>query len=416
MALVMALSLCAFLLGNMVSTANAAALTYSSNANIYLSTPQLTLVIQAVSSADGLTVNAASVAVTLSAGETFTLTSPQSLSSSTVGSGGGLSQTCVSGTETEAIAQASGSETYTLTPAGSACVSHAPGSGGGGGGGATYSPSIAMGGTPASGASYTHGATVGLAWTPANGAFVKYKIYYSSDNGATWTTITDNLISASYSWTVPDASTVLGKIKVEGYDWDGNLLASATSNGNFTVLGTSAPPPITPPALTPPPVVDPNVTGTYDPATAEADTPDIATDLGLAAPPANTTVHWTAGTLIKGSLSAVYYCGMDGKRYVFVNSRVYFTWYPDFSGVQIIADTDLANIPLGGNITYRPGVKIIKIQTDPKVYAVARGGVLRWLSSEAVAARLYGVNWNKMIDYIPDAFFVNYKIGAPITE
>jgi hypothetical protein len=359
-------------------------------------------------------VNAASVAVTLSAGETLILTSPQSLSSATTGSGGGLSQTCVSGTETEAIAQSSGSETYTFTPTGSACVSHATGSGGGGGGGATYSPSIAMGGTPASGASYTHGATVGLAWTPANGAFVKYKIYYSTDNGTTWTTITDNLTSASYSWTLPDASTVLGKIRVEGYDGSGNLLASATSNGNFTILGTIALPPITPPALTPPPVVDPNVTGTYEPATAEADTPDIATDLGLAAPPANTTVHCTAGTLIKGSLSAVYYCGADGKRYVFVNEKVFLSWYADFSTVQIIPDQTLAQIVLGGNITYRPGVKLVKIMSDPKVYAVARGGVLRWVTTEALAKQLYGANWNKMIDYIPDAFFVDYKIGSPI--
>jgi hypothetical protein len=274
-----------------------------------------------------------------------------------------------------------------------------------------------MGGTPASGASYTHGATVGLAWTPANGAFVKYKIYYSTDNGTTWTTVTDNLTSASYSWTVPDASTVLGKIKVEGYDGSGSLLASATSNGSFTIVGTAAAPPaVTPPVGAPPPATDSNVTGAYSSASALANTSDINTDKGLTAPPVGTPVYCTAGGLIKGSLPAVYYCGKDGKRYVFVNSRVYFTWYPDFSGVQIISDTDLANIPLGGNITYRPGVKMVKIQTDPKVYAVARGGVLRWVETEAIAARLYGANWNKMVDYIPDAFFVNYKVGTPITE
>ena len=99
-----------------------------------------------------------------------------------------------------------------------------------------------------------------------------------------------------------------------------------------------------------------------------------------------------------------------------MNERVYFTWYLDFSQVKVISDADLAQIPLGGNITYRPGAKLVKVQTNPKVYAVARGGVLRWLETEAVAARLYGPDWNKQIDYIPDAFFVNYTIGAPIAQ
>jgi hypothetical protein len=57
---------------------------------------------------------------------------------------------------------------------------------------------------------------------------------------------------------------------------------------------------------------------------------------------------------------------------------------------------------------------MVKIQTDPKVYAIVRGGLLRWIPTEAKAKELYGANWNKQIDYIPDAFFVDYKIGAPI--
>jgi hypothetical protein len=59
---------------------------------------------------------------------------------------------------------------------------------------------------------------------------------------------------------------------------------------------------------------------------------------------------------------------------------------------------------------------MVKIMSDPHVYAVARGGVLRWVTSEAVAARLFGSGWNKMIDDVSDAFFVNYTLGAPITE
>ena len=123
-----------------------------------------------------------------------------------------------------------------------------------------------------------------------------------------------------------------------------------------------------------------------------------------------------AGSLVKGSLSAVYYVGSDGKRYVFTNDKAYFTWYTDFSTVQKISDTDLAAITIGGNVTYKPGVKMIKIQSDPKVYAVAHGGVLRWVSTEAAAVALYGSNWNTKIDDISDAFFTNYTVGTPISS
>ncbi|MFZ2804690.1 MAG: hypothetical protein WA001_05755, partial [Patescibacteria group bacterium] len=93
--------------------------------------------------------------------------------------------------------------------------------------------------------------------------------------------------------------------------------------------------------------------------------------------------------------------------------KVYFTWYTDFSGVQIIGSSQLASIPLGKNVTYKPGVRMVKF-TDNKVYAVDKGGVLRWVKGEAVAASLYGSNWNQMIDDISDAFYSNYTFGADI--
>lgn len=109
--------------------------------------------------------------------------------------------------------------------------------------------------------------------------------------------------------------------------------------------------------------------------------------------------------------TAVYYLGADGKRYVFPNEKTYKTWYDDFSSVQSISQTEMESYPIGGNVTYRPGVKMVKITTDPKVYVVAKNGTLRWVKSEAVARDLYGDNWNKMIDDVPDPFFVNYTIS-----
>jgi hypothetical protein len=122
-----------------------------------------------------------------------------------------------------------------------------------------------------------------------------------------------------------------------------------------------------------------------------------------------------SGDLVKGSFPAVYYVGADGKRYVFPNDKIFFSWYADFSSVKKIADDELAGIQIGGNVTYRPGVKLVKIQSDPRTYAVARGGVLRWVKTEAAAIGLYGADWNKKVDDLADAFFVNYQTGADIT-
>lgn len=127
------------------------------------------------------------------------------------------------------------------------------------------------------------------------------------------------------------------------------------------------------------------------------------------------TTAFAPGDLIKGSGDTVYYFAEDGHRYVFPNAKTYFTWYVDFSTVKQIPDGLLSTMPLGrSNVTYRPGVKMVKITTDPKVYVVDRGGVLRHVSSESLAQTLYGLNWKNKIEDVPDPFFINYKVGTPI--
>lgn len=145
--------------------------------------------------------------------------------------------------------------------------------------------------------------------------------------------------------------------------------------------------------------------------------------LGLWLPAAHAQVALSAGDLIKlpndGNPEtttdlSVYYFGADGKRYVFPNEKTYKTWYSDYSNIKIVSLDQLGGIPIGGNVTYRAGVKMVKVDTDPKVYAVSKNGILRAIKDEATAAALYGANWNQQIHDIPDAFFVNYKLGADI--
>jgi len=113
--------------------------------------------------------------------------------------------------------------------------------------------------------------------------------------------------------------------------------------------------------------------------------------------------------------STVYYYAKDGRRYVFPNEKAYFTWYSNYNDLQVVNAATLAAIPIGENITYKPGVKLIKFPSDPKVYAISRGGTLRWVTTEQIARDLYGNDWlTNDIDDVSEAFYLNYTAGDPI--
>ncbi len=134
----------------------------------------------------------------------------------------------------------------------------------------------------------------------------------------------------------------------------------------------------------------------------------------LAFPSVASAATLSTGDLIKASGPAVYYYAADGKRYVFPHEKMFFSWFKDFSSVKTITDAELAAISIGGNVTERPGTKLVKITTDPKTYAVTQGGILHWVQSEAIAKALYGDNWNQRIIDVSDAFFVNYTVGSSV--
>src|SRR3989344_1089611 len=119
---------------------------------------------------------------------------------------------------------------------------------------------------------------------------------------------------------------------------------------------------------------------------------------------------------INDPCKSVYYVGKNNKRFVFPNEKIYASWYSDFSQVEIVSAETMAAYQIGGNVTYRPGIRMIKIQSDPNVYAVDANGSLRWVVTEAVAQALYGSAWNTMVDDISAAFFFSYTIGADVAD
>jgi hypothetical protein len=123
------------------------------------------------------------------------------------------------------------------------------------------------------------------------------------------------------------------------------------------------------------------------------------------------------GDLIKNFGAAVYYYGADNKRHVFPNRGTYDSWYQgDFSKVKNISESQMGSIALGSNMTYKPGVRMLKLQSGSLVYAVDENAVLRPIASESVAQALYGNNWAGFIDDLSEAFFSDYTVGAPINS
>jgi hypothetical protein len=152
-----------------------------------------------------------------------------------------------------------------------------------------------------------------------------------------------------------------------------------------------------------------------------------AADLGLLQPtetlsegPINPRdlVKLACSTTVKADdpCKAVYYIGADGKRHAFPNSETFYSWYAGFDAVRIITPQQMGQYMLGANITYRPGRLMVKFTTDPKTYAVGRGGVLRWVKTEELARTFYGQDWNQHIRDIPDTFYANYSFGADISS
>ncbi|MFH2062829.1 MAG: hypothetical protein ABIJ46_01600 [bacterium] len=113
--------------------------------------------------------------------------------------------------------------------------------------------------------------------------------------------------------------------------------------------------------------------------------------------------------------TAVYYVGSGGFRYVFPNLNTYRTWYDGFGSVREISSGEMAALRIGGTVAYRSGTRLVKVQTDPQVYAVEPGGWLRSIGSEATAIELYGPNWSSRVDDLPDAFFSGYRVGPGLS-
>ncbi|HSD12376.1 MAG TPA: hypothetical protein VLC10_02350 [Patescibacteria group bacterium] len=345
----------------------------------------VTVDILAGSSADTVDIQATTLRIQVAGGESLTLRYPGP-TPGTLNNNAGLTACRNVGGNNDVVV--TGPVTVTFTPDSSTqCVASSGGGGGGGGGVSSIAPYAAQS-QPNGGETVDVGTAANILWSAGGSQVVSVRLSLSTDGGATYPVIiADNETNDGvYAWTVPDLPTTMARVKIEALVTGGTVGASDASDADFVIR---------------------KLPSTIVPAET------ITEDKNLLPPPEPVQPLCIGGSRIKGPLPAVYYCGMDGKRYVFPNQETYLSWYPDFKGVVLIDAAVLAKIPIGGNITYKPG-SLVKVQTDPKVYAVSKGGLLRWIETEDAAVALYGTGWAKLVHDVPDVFFLNYVIGPPI--
>lgn len=141
-------------------------------------------------------------------------------------------------------------------------------------------------------------------------------------------------------------------------------------------------------------------------------------------------IDWPAtGMLFRGeNTPLVYYLASNGKRYVFPNADTLISWHESFESESLlsgesdicesvvqVSDKALMTIPMGGNVTFRPGSYIVVLESYPAYpnrYIVGRGGgILHEVSADFPMDRLYCDTVWQRVRAVPDAFFVNYTLG-----
>jgi hypothetical protein len=123
------------------------------------------------------------------------------------------------------------------------------------------------------------------------------------------------------------------------------------------------------------------------------------------------------GHLVKSSGSpTVYFAAQDGSRYAFVGSGTYFSWFDDFATVQTISNAAIAQMPLGGDVLYKPGSRLLKVASSPKIYQIGNDGSVHWIESEDILVSAYGSHWQQQVTVISATDLADYPQGAPIPD
>lgn len=116
-------------------------------------------------------------------------------------------------------------------------------------------------------------------------------------------------------------------------------------------------------------------------------------------------------------LGFLYWRGSNGNRFSFPTEDVFLSWFPASQfrpAIFNLTDAQVVAIPLAGSVLYKAGTRLIKLSSDPKIFAVGNNGSIHWIPSEGTIEKIFGYYWRNILVTIPDVLFVNYSVGRVI--
>ena len=246
--------------------------------------------------------------------------------------------------------------------------------------------------SPNGGERWTVGGAYEITWDLRHDDVETVSVSLSDDGGNTWELLAEDLEnSGSYSFTMPDMPSLKAKVQVAGFDADGVARLYDLSDRTFTI----------------------------EVAEEEGETEEGSeevlsfSDVTLVDVNGNDVVL-TPGGLFRGeTLSGVCYVNADGTRSVFPNATVFDSHGFSFDDVVMVRDDQLQRLDLGRRMTMAPG-RLVKIQSDNRVFEVGPDGLLHHVPSEAVAIERYGETWNQQITDIDVTFWSDYPVGVSL--
>lgn len=128
----------------------------------------------------------------------------------------------------------------------------------------------------------------------------------------------------------------------------------------------------------------------------------------------------SAGEYIRSaSFPTVYAVTPDLHRRPFFDVTTFFTYADSFAQVKTVTDATLATLSLGSPMLPKPGVVLVKIQSDPQTYVLGDAGadgkpVLRLIPDEATAIRAFGPAWSDFVIDVPPTLWRWFAPGVPV--
>ena len=109
--------------------------------------------------------------------------------------------------------------------------------------------------------------------------------------------------------------------------------------------------------------------------------------------------------------TVTYYIGRDGRRHAFPHPSVMDSWYRSgMPPTRTLTMEEIHAIPLGANVTYRPGVKVLQFEGS-SMYVVAGEKMIRVVADAQAVANLYGPRWFNHLVGLSDAHFADYRLS-----